>query len=134
MSLPPAHTAAKAVQATRRESSGRKTSRTIAEMRTNVDADLTSEWQHDLGQGRQLVMGRSSVGYRATLAGFRGFGSTPEIALDDLLVNMRHYSEAADDLKRDLAPGGQLHEKLRQIDVLVDQIVENRGNEDQRGR
>jgi hypothetical protein len=122
------------VSASTHASSGHGTSRTIAETRVSVAADSTTEWQHDLGQGRQIVMERSSAGYRATLVGFCGLGSTPKIALDDLLVGMRHYCEAAADFNRDLAPGGQLHEKLRQISVLVDQIVENRGNEDHRGR
>jgi len=64
-------------------------------------------------------MDRGAVGYRARLMGFRGVGSTQKVALDDLLINMRNYCEVADDLERDLAPGGQLHEKLRQIEALV---------------
>lgn len=99
-----------------------------------MDADTTLEWKRDLGQGHQIVMERSATGYHATLNGFEGFGSTPKIALDDLLGSMKYYCEAADAFTRDLSPGGRLHEKLRQISVLVDQIVENRGNEDQRGR
>jgi hypothetical protein len=93
-------------------------------------ADFSAEWTRDLGDGRLLVMDRGAVGYRALLMEFRGVGSTQEAALDDLLASMRHYCEAADDLKRDLAPGGQLHEKLQQIRQLVDQCVA----EDQRGR
>ena len=95
--------------------------------RTIVAADSTTEWKHDLGQGRQLVVERSSAGYLATLSGFRGSGSTQAIAIDDLLACMRRYCEAGDDLERDLAPGGQLHEKMQQISALVDQIVESRG-------
>jgi hypothetical protein len=104
--------------------------------RTSVAADSTTEWKHDLGQGRQIVMGRSSADYHATFSGFRGSGSTQELAIDDLLACMRRYCEEADDFQRSMAPGGLLllHEKLRQLSALVDQIVENRGNEDQRGR
>ena len=81
-----------------------------------------AEWEHDIGNGLFLVMKRSMVGYCAALDGFRGLGSTQESALDDLLASMTRYCESADDFLSSLAPGGRLHEKLRQISVLVDQI------------
>jgi len=63
------------------------------------------------------------AGYRATLLGFRGVGPTQSAALDDLLTRMRDYGKASDDLARSLAPGGHLHERLKQIEQLVDQIT-----------
>lgn len=69
------------------------------------------------------MMGRDSVGYRAMLVGFRGDGSTQEAAIDDLLARMRDYCDSSDDFEQSLAPGGYLHERLRQIEQLVDQIT-----------
>jgi len=94
-----------------------------------VAADVQIEWTHDLGEGRLLVMERASVGhraYRASLAGFRGVGSTQELALNDLLARMRDYCSAAADFEGSLLPGGRLHEKLVQIGQLVDQITQGR--------
>ena len=84
-----------------------------------VDAQI--EWTRDLGEGRLLVMERISAGHRALLAGFRGVGSTQEIALDDLLGRMRDYCAASADFVQSLAPGGRLHEKLRQLGQLMNQ-------------
>lgn len=84
-------------------------------------ADFAVEWTRDLGDGRLLVMQRIAAGYRASLVGFRGVGASQDAALDDLLANMRDYGAASEDLARSLAPGGQLHEKMRQIEQLVDQ-------------
>jgi hypothetical protein len=80
-------------------------------------------WKRDLEGSGCLVMEQSAAGYCAVLVGFRGFGSTQEEALDDLLVCMKRYCEEADDFKRSVAPGGQLHEKLGQLRLLVDQVV-----------
>lgn len=85
-------------------------------------ADFSVEWTRDLGDGRTLVMERVAIGYRALLVGFRGVGSTQEIALDDLLVRMRDYSDASADFSRALASGGELNEKLQQIRQLVDVV------------
>ena len=87
-----------------------------------MDADFSVEWTRDLGDGRFLVM--DTVGCRASLAGFRGVGSTQEAALDDLLSCMRRYCEEVDAFQRSLVPGGLLHEKLRQLSALVDQVVQ----------
>lgn len=86
-------------------------------------ADAKIEWTRDLGEGHFLTMERTSASYRATLIGFRGVGSTQETALDDLLARMRDYRSISDDFERSLAPGGYLHEQLRQIEQLVDQYV-----------
>jgi hypothetical protein len=86
-----------------------------------VAADFPAGWTRDLGDGRLLVVERDPVGYRASIAGFRGVGSTQEIALDGLLACMRDYVDASADLERSLAPGGELDGKLQQIRALVDQ-------------
>ena len=93
-------------------------------------ADSSALWTRDLGEGRLLVMERVAAGYRASLVGFCGVGSTQEVALDDLLVRMRDCIAASADFERNLAPGGELDGKLQQIRQLVDQRVA----EDQRGR
>ena len=93
---------------------------------TSVAADDQLEWARDLGEGRLLVMERTSVGYRAWLSGFRGVGSTQQIAIDDLLVCMRDYCTASADFGQSLAPGGRLHEKLRQLDQLMDPNFQER--------
>jgi hypothetical protein len=80
-------------------------------------------WTHDLGEGRLLVMERDAAGYQASLVGFCGTGSTQDAALDDLLARIRAYGEASDAFERSLAPGGHLHERLRLIEQLVDQIT-----------
>jgi hypothetical protein len=97
--------------------------------RTSVAADAQIEWVRDLAEGRRLVMEREGIGYRAMLSGFRGVGSTQEIALDDLLAHMRAYFDASVDFARSLEPGGLLHEKLRKIDQMVDLIVGRRARE-----
>lgn len=86
-------------------------------------ADFDVEWTRDLGDGRLLVMQRVSAGYRALLVGFRGVGATQDAALDDLLARMREYGTTSEDLARSLAPGGQLHGKMQQIEQIVDQIA-----------
>jgi hypothetical protein len=65
-----------------------------------------------------------SAGYRATLMGFCGEGTTPGAALDDLLAKMRDYGATSDDFERSLAPGGHLSKQLRQIEQLVGQIAQ----------
>ena len=87
-------------------------------------ADVQIEWTRDLGEGRLLVMERTSAGHRVSLSGFRGVGSTQEITLDDLLARMRDYHAVSADFERSLAPGGHLHEKLEQLGQLVDQITQ----------
>ena len=94
-----------------------------------MDADCTVEWTRDLGDGRLLVMERVAVGYRATLAEFSGVGSTEEATLDDLLVQIEDYSAAAHNLRRAISPGGHLHESMRRLRRLVNQIVDRRTNE-----
>ena len=81
------------------------------------------EWTRSLGEGRLLVMKRTPAGHRAVLAGFCGIGSSQAAAIDNLLVHMRDYGVASDDFERALAPGGHLHEKLRQIEQLVDHLT-----------
>jgi hypothetical protein len=46
-----------------------------------------------------------------------------DAALEDLLARIRDYGTASDDLARSFAPGGHLHEQLRQIKQFVDQIA-----------
>ena len=87
-------------------------------------APRDDEWTRGLGHGRTLVMERVSDGYRATLVGFRGDGTTQGAALDNLLARMRDYSTATDDLAQALTPDGHLSKQLRQIEQLVDQITQ----------
>lgn len=96
-------------------------------MSNSVVADTQIEWTRDLGRGRLLVMERTSVGFRAALIGFRGVGATQDTALDDLLARVRDYNSSADEFLRSSAPGGELHEKMRQIERLVDQVVATHG-------
>ena len=98
----------------------------IAGTRTSVAADVQIEWTRDLGEGRLLVMERTSAGHRVSLSGFRGVGSTQELALNDLLARMRDYCAASVAFGQSLAPGGRLHEKLVQLGQLVDQITQGR--------
>lgn len=88
-----------------------------------MGADFDVEWTRDLGDGRLLVMQRVSAGYRALLVGFRGVGLTQQAALDDLLSRMEDYGTASENLARSLAPGGQLHAKMQEIEQIVNQIA-----------
>lgn len=85
------------------------------------------EWTQDLGDGRFVAMERYFGGYRATLVGFRGVGTTQDAALEDLLNNMQGYVTVSDDFARALASGGHLHVRLQQITQLVDHIDLSKG-------
>jgi hypothetical protein len=85
----------------------------------------TFAWKRDLS-GRLLVMEHALDSFRASLEGFRGFGSTQEAALDDLLACMKRYCDEAVIFRRSLAPGGRLYAKMQQLDLIVDQVVKSR--------
>jgi hypothetical protein len=88
-----------------------------------VGAELAVQWTRDLGEGRLLVMECVAEDFRASLAGFRGVGSTQKAALDDLLKRVQEYGTSSHDFARSMAPGGRLHARLRAIKHRIDPLV-----------